>query len=158
MIQILVLAMFLLAFAYNVHLKRKVTHRAKQSPLVWGVVGSFAMIALYMAHRLNPTVMGYVVAISSILLICSVAFAQGAGPDGIVVLLGLTPLLRKISWQEVTSLESTPIKNTHDLELKVKAHGDEYKQRYAQSDWEVLWNELSDSNFLGFKDIAVETD
>ena len=63
--------------------------------------------------------------------------------------MGTTPLLRKISWQEVKSLESTSIKNTHDLELKVKAHGDEYKQRYAQADWEVLWNELNDFKFLG---------
>lgn len=144
MIQIIVLTMFLLGFAYNVHLKRKVIYRVKQSPLVWGVVGSFALIALSMAYHWSSTVMGYTIAVSSMLLVYSMAFFQGAGSDGIIVFMGTTPLLRKISWQEVASLESTPIKNTHDLELKVKAHGDEYKQRYVQSDWEVLWNELSD--------------
>lgn len=149
MIQIIVLAMFLLGFAYNVHLKRKVIYRVKQPPLVWGMVGGFALIALSMAYHWSSTVMGYTNAVSSMLLVYSMAFFQGAGPDGIIVFMGTTPLLRKISWQEVTSLESTPIKNTHDLELKVKAHGDEYKQRYAQSDWEVLWNELNDFKFLG---------
>lgn len=149
MIQIIVLAMFLLGFAYNVHLKRKVTCQVKQSSLVWGVVGSFSMVALMMAYYWSSTAMGYTIAVSSMLLVFSMAFFQGAGPDGIIVFMGTTPLLRKISWQEVTSLESTPIKNTHDLELKVKAHGDEYKQRYAQSDWEVLWNELNDFKFLG---------
>ena len=149
MIQIIVLAMFLLGFAYNVHLKRKVIYRVKQPPLVWGMVGSFSMVALSMAYYWSSTAMGYTIAVSSMLLVFSMAFFQGAGPDGIIVFMGTTPLLRKISWQEVTSLESTPIKNTHDLELKVKAHGDEYKQRYAQSDWEVLWNELNDFKFLG---------
>lgn len=149
MIQIIVLAMFLLGFAYNVHLKRKVIYRVKQPPLVWGMVGGFALIALSMAYHWSSTVMGYTIAVSSMLLVYSMAFFQGAGPDGIIVFMGTTPLLRKISWQEVTLLESTPIKNTHDLELKVKAHGDEYKQRYAQSDWEVLWNELNDFKFLG---------
>ena len=149
MIQIIVLAMFLLGFAYNVHLKRKVTCQVKQSSLVWGVVGSFSMVALMMAYYWSSTAMGYTIAVSSMLLVFSMAFFQGAGPDGIIVFMGTTPLLRKISWQEVTSLESTPIKNTHDLELKVKAHGDEYKQRYAQSDWEVLWNELNDFKILG---------
>ena len=149
MIQIIVLAMFLLGFAYNVHLKRKVIYRVKQPPLVWGMVGGFALIALSMAYHWSSTAMGYTIAVSSMLLVFSMAFFQGAGPDGIIVFMGTTPLLRKISWQEVTSLESTPIKNTHDLELKVKAHGDEYKQRYAQSDWEVLWNELNDFKFLG---------
>ena len=149
MIQIIVLAMFLLGFAYNVHLKRKVTCQVKQSSLVWGVVGSFLMVALSMAYYWSSTAMGYTIAVSSMLLVYSMAFFQGAGPDGIIVFMGTTPLLRKISWQEVTLLESTPIKNTHDLELKVKAHGDEYKQRYAQSDWEVLWNELNDFKFLG---------
>ncbi len=149
MIQIIVLAMFLLGFAYNVHLKRKVTCQVKQSSLVWGVVGSFSMVALSMAYYWSSTAMGYTIAVSSMLLVYSMAFFQGAGPDGIIVFMGTTPLLRKISWQEVTSLESTPIKNTHDLELKVKAHGDEYKQRYAQSDWEVLLNELNDFKFLG---------
>lgn len=149
MIQIIVLAMFLLGFAYNVHLKRKVIYRVKQPPLVWGVVGGFALIALSMAYHWSSTVIGYAVAVSSMLLVYSMAFFQGAGPDGIIVFMGTTPLLRKISWQEVTFLESTPIKNTHDLELKVKAHGDEYKQRYAQADWEVLWNELNDFKFLG---------
>ena len=149
MIQIIVLAMFLLGFAYNVHLKRKVIYRVKQPPLVWGMVGGFALIALSMAYHWSSTVMGYTIAVSSMLLVYSMVFFQGAGPDGIIVFMGTTPLLRKISWQEVTSLESTPIKNTHDLELKVKAHGDEYKQRYAQADWEVLWNELNDFKFLG---------
>ena len=149
MIQIIVLAMFLLGFAYNVHLKRKVIYRVKQPPLVWGVVGSFSMVALMMAYHWSSTVIGYAVAVSSMLLVYSMAFFQGAGPDGIIVFMGTTPLLRKISWQEVTFLESTPIKNTHDLELKVKAHGDEYKQRYAQADWEVLLNELNDFKFLG---------
>ena len=149
MIQIIVLAMFLLGFAYNVHLKRKVIYRVKQPPLVWGMVGSFSMVALSMVYYWSSTAMGYTIAVSSMLLVFSMAFFQGAGPDGIIVFMGTTPLLRKISWQEVTLLESTPIKNTHDLELKVKAHGDEYKQRYAQSDWEVLWNELNDFKFLG---------
>ena len=149
MIQIIVLAMFLLGFAYNVHLKRKVIFRVKQPPLVWGMVGSFSMVALSMEYYWSSTSMGYTIAVSSMLLVYSMAFFQGAGPDGIIVFMGTTPLLRKISWQEVTLLESTPIKNTHDLELKVKAHGDEYKQRYAQSDWEVLWNELNDFKFLG---------
>ena len=149
MIQIIVLAMFLLGFAYNVHLKRKVIYRVKQPPLVWGMVGGFALIALSMAYHWSSTVMGYTIAVSSMLLVYSMVFFQGAGPDGIIVFMGTTPLLRNIPWQEVTSLESTPIKNTHDLELKVKAHGDEYKQRYAQSDWEVLWNELNDFKFFG---------
>ena len=64
--------------------------------------------------------MGYTIAVSSMLLVYSMAFFQGAGPDGIIVFMGTTPLLRKISWQEVTSLESTPIKNTHTSSLKLK--------------------------------------
>ena len=112
--------MFLLGFAYNVHLKRKVIYRVKQPPLVWGVVGSFSMVALMMAYHWSSTVMGYTIAVSSMLLVYSMAFFQGAGPDGIIVFMGTTPLLRKISWQEVTFLESTPIKKPMTSSLKLK--------------------------------------
>lgn len=82
-----------------------------------------------MCYRLDNTALGYVIVISSILLIYTIIFYPGLRQDGFNIFMGGSPILKFVGFDEIKSVKIGKGKN-NDLDLIIKAHGTTYRQTY----------------------------
>lgn len=127
---ILILILFLIIFFYNLSLKKKTICNVKKQSVSLVISGAYTLIALFMTYKLYNRPIGYVLVLSSVLLIYSFIFFQGIGRDGVLVALGSTSLLKFIKKEAIEEITMEEIKDKDEIKVEIQAHGTTYRQVY----------------------------
>ena len=95
--------------------------RIKIRPIYLIIIGAYSLLILIMAGKKDGSILGYILALSTILLLLSNILSRGVREDGIVVMNGSNPLLLliKIGYVKDISLEEKKA----EVKLKIKAKG-----------------------------------
>ncbi len=96
--------------------------------------------------------MGFLILLSAILLAYTIEFLPGIGEDGIIVLMGSTPILKFISFNQIKDVSF--VENYNDIKISINAFGNKYKQVYELKDRDEIIKIL-DKNRLIKRDIDV---
>lgn len=95
--------------------------------------------------------MGFLILISAILLVYSIGFLPGIGKDGMSVFMGYSPILKFINFDQIKDVSLA--ENYNDIELRINAFGDTYKQVYDIKDKEQMIKILAENRLIkGGKD------
>ena len=137
MLKIIVLLMFIVPTIYNFIIHRNNIINTKKKPIFGFILAIFALLASGLCYRLDNTVLGYVIAISAVLLIYTVMFFPGIRKDGFNIFLGASSILKFVSFDKVKSVGIKSSKN-NDLELTIKAYGNTYSQTYDLKDKDFI--------------------
>ena len=122
--------LFLAIFLHNYNLKSKTNFNIKKQPLYIVILIGYTLLALYMTYRLNNKASGYVLAISSAMVVYSIIFFQGINKEFALVFLGTTPLLKLVKKEDLKEISMEEIQDKNEIILKIKAFGNLYTQVY----------------------------
>ena len=129
MLKIIVLLMFIVPTIYNYIIHRNNIINTKKKPIFGFILAIFALVASGLCYRLDNTVLGYAIAISSVLFVYTVIFFPGIRKDGFNIFLGASLILKFVSFDKVKNVGIKSSKN-NDLELTIRAYGNIYSQTY----------------------------
>lgn len=146
MLKVLVLLMFLSPAFYNIIQRRKNTVRVKKRPILAFALVIFTIVSCIFWYSLDKSPIGFAIHLGAILLVYTMAFLPGLGYGGILVFMGTSPLLKFVSIDQVKAVSLGA--NSNDLELYIKAYGDEYKQVYDSKDREQIMKILDRNKLL----------
>lgn len=152
MLKVVVLLMFIVPSFYNFIVQRNNKIRVKKNSKLGFILAIFAFITGLFWYRLDRSLMGFLILLSAILLIYTIGFLPGMGKDGISVFMGATPILKFISFDQIKDVSLK--ENYNDINLRIKALRDTYKQVYEMKDRDELIKIL-DRNRLIKGDIDV---
>ena len=95
--------------------------------------------------------MGFLILLSAILLVYTIGFLPGIGKDGMSVFMGYSPILKSIRFDQIKDVSLA--ENYNDIELRINAFGDTYKQVYEMKDRDEIIKILSENRLIkGDKD------
>ena len=130
MLKILILSLFLSVFFYNYRLNRKIIYKIEKNKIVLLVIVFYSIVAFYMTYRLDNSILGYLISISSIMLIYSLEFFQGINKEAIVVNLGNTPILKLMKLVEIKSVDIKKSNNDKCFKLEIQVFSTKFIQTY----------------------------
>ena len=90
--------------------------------------------------------MGFLVLLSAILLVYTIGFLPGIGKDGMSVFMGYSPILKSISFDQIKDINVA--EHYNDIELRINAFGDTYKQVYEIKDKEQMIKILDENRLI----------
>lgn len=90
--------------------------------------------------------MGFLILLSAILLVYTIGFLPGIGKDGINIFMGTSPILKFISFDQIKDINVA--ENYNDIELRINAFGDTYKQVYEMKDKEQVIKILDENKLI----------
>lgn len=133
MFKFFMLIVFLFPTVLNYRLKRENSISIKKS-----AIGIFATILLFVVgsffcYKFDNTALGYIIALATATMLYTSLFYQGIAENGIHIFLGTSPLLKQVEPGKITKIDIVKNKND-DIELKIHAFGDTYKQVYRLAD------------------------
>ncbi|MDY2927438.1 hypothetical protein [Anaerococcus sp.] len=145
MIKIIMLIAFLSASFYNFRLGFSNKIRIKIRPIYLIIIGAYSLLILIMAGEKDGSILGYILALSTILLLLSNILSRGVREDGIVLMNGANPLLILIKKRDIKDISLEEKKA--EVKLKIKAKGNYFVESFGKEDRKKLEGFISDLNF-----------
>ena len=146
MVKVLVLLMLIVPSFYNFIAQRNNKIRVKKSSGLGFILAIFASITSLFWYRLDRSLMGFLVLLSAILLVYTIGFLPGIGKDGMSVFMGYSPILKSISFDQIKDINVA--EHYNDIELRINAFGDTYKQVYEIKDKEQMIKILDENRLI----------
>lgn len=142
MIKIIMLIAFLGANFSNFRLGVSNKIRIKIRPIYLIIIGAYSLLILIMAGKKDGSILGYILALSTILLLLSDILSRGVREDGFVVMNGSNPLLLliKIGYVKDISLE----KKKAEVKLRIKARGNYFVEYFKKKDMKKIEEFIAD--------------
>ncbi len=145
MIKIIMLIAFLSASFSNFRLGFSNKIRIKIRPIYLIIIGAYSLLILIMAGKKDGSILGYILALSTILLLLSNILSRGVREDGIVLMNGANPLLILIKKRDIKDISLEEKKA--EIKLKIKAKGSYFVESFGEEDRKKLEVFISDLNF-----------
>lgn len=145
MIKIIMLIAFLIGSFYNFRLGFSNKIRIKIRPIYLIIIGFYSLLILIMAGRKIGSILVYILALSTILLLLSSILSRGLREDGIVLMNGANPLLILIKKRDIKDISLEEKKA--EVKLKIKAKGNYFVESFGKEDRKKLEGFISDLNF-----------
>ena len=145
MIKIIMLIAFLSASFYNFRLGFSNKIRIKIRPIYLIIIGFYSLLILIMAGEKDGSILGYILALSTILLLLSSILSRGLREDGIVLMNGANPLLILIKKRDIKDISLEEKKA--EVKLKIRAKGNYFVESFGKEDRKKLEGFISDLNF-----------
>ena len=145
MIKIIMLIAFLSASFSNFRLGFSNKIRIKIRPIYLIIIGAYSLLILIMAGKKDGSILGYILALSTILLLLSNILSRGVSEDGIVLMNGANPLLILIKKRDIKDISLEEKKA--EIKLKIKAKGSYFVESFGEEDRKKLEVFISDLNF-----------
>ena len=145
MIKIIMLIAFLSASFSNFRLGFSNKIRIKIRPIYLIIIGAYSLLILIMAVKKDGSILGYILALSTILLLLSNILSRGVREDGIVLMNGANPLLILIKKRDIKDISLEEKKA--EIKLKIKAKGSYFVESFGEEDRKKLEVFISDLNF-----------
>ncbi|WP_282929333.1 hypothetical protein [Anaerococcus sp. Marseille-Q7828] len=146
MVKVVVLLMLIVPTIYNFIVQRNNKIRVKKNSDLGFILAIFASITSIFWYRLDRSLMGFLILLSAILLVYTIGFLPGLGKDGIGVFMGYSPILKFISFDQIKDINVA--ENYNDIELRINAFGDTYKQVYEMKDKEQVIKLLNENRLI----------
>lgn len=142
MIKIIMLIAFLSASFSNFRLGFSNKIRIKIRPIYLIIIGAYSLLILIMAGRKDGSILGYILALSIILLLLSYILSRGMREDGVVLMNGVNPLLVIVKKKDIKDISLEEKKA--EIKLKIKAKGSYYVESFRNEDRKKLEGFISD--------------
>ncbi len=142
MIKIIMLIAFLSASFSNFRLGYGNKIRIKIRPIYLIIIGAYSLLILIMAGRKDGSILGYILALSTILLLLSNILSRVVREDGFVVMNGASPLLLLIKKSDVKDVSFEEKKA--GIKLTIKARGNYYVEYFKKKDMKKLEEFIAD--------------
>lgn len=131
--------MFIIPAIYNFMIHRNNIINIKK-PIFGFILAMFIAVASGLCYRFDNTVLGYAIVISAVLLIYKVIFFPGIRKDGVNIFMGVNPLLKNVSFNDINS--SSLKEDNNNLKIIIKAYGNTYIQTYAIENKDMIVSNL----------------
>lgn len=145
MIKIIMLIAFLSASFSNFRLGFSNKIRIKIRPIYLIIIGAYSLLILIMAGKKDGSILGYTLALSTILLLLSDILSRGVRKDGFVVMNGSNPLLLLIKIGDVKDISLEEKKA--EVKLRIKARGNYFVESFGKEDRKKLEGFIADFKF-----------
>ena len=119
--------------------------RIKIRPIYLIIIGAYSLLILIMAGKKDGSILGYILALSTILLLLSNILSRGVREDGIVLMNEANPLLILIKKRDIKDISLEEKKA--EIKLKIKAKGSYFVESFGEEDRKKLEVFISDLNF-----------
>lgn len=136
MIKIIMLIAFLSASFYNFRLGFSNKIRIKIRPIYLIIIGAYSILILIMAGKKDGSLFGFILALSTIILLISNILSRGVRKDGFVVMNGASPLLLLIKMSDIKDISLDEKKA--GIKLTIKAHGTYFVEYFKKKDMKKL--------------------
>lgn len=146
MVKVLVLLMLIVPSFYNFLVQRNNKIRVKKNSDLGFILAIFAAVTSIFWYRLDRTLMGFLILLSAILLVYTIGFLPGIGKDGMSVFMGYSPILKSISFDQIKDINVA--EHYNDIELRINAFGDTYKQIYDIKDKDQMIKILDENRLI----------
>ena len=142
MLKIIMLIAFLIASVYNFRLgySNKIRIKIKATFLI--IIGAYSLLILIMAGKKDGSLFGFILALSTIILIISNILSRGVRKDGFVVMNGANPLLLLIKIRDVKDISLK--ENKAGIKLTIKAKGSYFVEYFKKKDMKKLEEFIAD--------------
>ena len=145
MLKIIMLIAFLSASFSNFRLGFSNKIRIKIRPIYLIIIGAYSLLILIMAGKKDGSILGYILALSTILLLLSNILSRGVREDGIVLMNGANPLLILIKKRYIKYVSFEEKKA--EIKLRIKAKGSYYVESFRNEDRKKLEGFITDLKF-----------
>ena len=136
MLKIIMLIAFLTASIYNFRLGYSNEIRIKIKATFLIIIGAYSILILIMAGKKDGSLFGFILALSTIILLLSDILSRGAREDGFVVMNGASPLLLIIKKSDVKDISLEEKKS--EIKLTIKAKGSYFVEYFKKKDMKKL--------------------
>ena len=130
MLKIIMLIAFLSASFSNFRIGFSNKIRIKIRPIYLIIIGAYSLLILIMAGKKDGSILGYILALSTILLLLSNILSRGVREDGIVLMNGANPLLILIKKRDIKDISLEEKKA--EIKLKIKAKGSYFVESFGE--------------------------
>ena len=136
MVKVIMLIAFLTASIYNFRLglSNKIRIKIKATFLI--IIGAYSILILIMARKKDGSLFGFILALSTIILLVSIILSRGVRKDGFVVMNGASPLLLLIKKSDVKDISLED--NKAGIKLTIKARGSYFSEYFRIQDREKI--------------------
>lgn len=136
MLKIIMLIAFLTASIYNFRLglSNKIRIKIKATFLI--IIGAYSILILIMAWKKDGSLFGFILALSTIILLISNILSRGVRKDGFVVMNGASPLLLLIKIRDVKGISLED--NKAGIKLTIKVWGTYFVEYFKKKDMKKL--------------------
>ncbi len=142
MLKIIMLIAFLTASIYNFRLGYSNEIRIKIKATFLIIIGAYSILILIMAGKKDGSLFGYILALSTIILLLSNILSRGTREDGFVVMNGASPLLLLVKISDVKDISLEEKKS--EIKLTIKARGNYYVEYFKKKDMKKLEEFIAD--------------
>ena len=136
MVKVIMLIAFLVASFYNFRLGYLNEIRIKIKTTFLIIIGAYSILILIIAGKKDGSILGYILALSTILLLVSIILSRGLRDAGIVVMNGASPLLILLKKKDIKDI-SLEEKKT-EIKLRIKAKGTCFVEYFRKEDREKI--------------------
>ena len=133
---------FLTASIYNFRLGYSNEIRIKIKATFLIIIGAYSILILIMAGKKDGSLFGYILALSTIILLLSNILSRGTREDGFVVMNGASPLLLLVNISDVKDISLEEKKS--EIKLTIKARGNYYVEYFKKKDMKKLEEFIAD--------------
>lgn len=136
MVKVIMLIAFLIASVYNFRLgySNKIRIKIKATFLI--IIGAYSILILIMAGKKDGSLFGFILAISTIILLVSIILSRGVRKDGFVLMNGAIPLLILLKNRDIKDISLED--NKAGIKLTIKAKGNYYVEYFKKKDMKML--------------------
>ena len=142
MIKIIMLIAFLSASFSNFRLGFSNKIRIKIRPIYLIIIGAYSLLILIMAGKKDGSILGFILALSTILLLLSDILSRGLREDGIVLMNGANPLLIRIKKRDIKDISLEEKKA--EVKLGIKARGNYFVEYFKKKDMKKIEEFIAD--------------
>lgn len=136
MIKVIMLIAFLVASFYNFRLGYRNYIRIKIKATFLIIIGAYSLLILIMAGKKDGSLFGFILALSTILLLVSIILSRGVRKDGFVVMNGSSPLLILLKLSDIKDISLED--NKAGIKLTIKARGSYFVEYFKKKDMKRL--------------------
>lgn len=136
MIKVIMLIAFLSACFYNFRLGYRNYIRIKIKATFLIIIGAYSLLILIMAGKKDGSLFGFILALSTIILLISNILSRGVRKDGFVVMNGASPILLLIKIRDVKNISLED--NKAGIKLTIKARGSYFVEYFKKKDMKRL--------------------
>ena len=143
MVKVITLIAFLVASFYNFRLGYRNYIRIKIKATFLIIIGAYSLLILIMTGKKDGSILGYILALSTIILLVSNILSRGVRKDGFVVMNGASPLLLLIKISDIKDISLDEKKA--GIKLTIKAKGTYFVEYFKKKDMKKLEEFIADS-------------
>lgn len=136
MLKIIMLIAFLIASIYNFRMGYSNEIRIKIKATFLIIIGAYSILIFIMAGKKDGSLFGFILALSTIILLISNILSRGVRKDGFVLMNGANPLLLLIKLSDVKDISLEEKKA--GIKLTIKAHGTCFVEYFKKKDMKKL--------------------